>query len=234
MCDIAVDQDSSVRLLVESSNNQENLWQLKSQPRKFSYLNQSPPMNLQQVLSEKELVRLKDKRVLALTLAFALIQCYGSPCMRETLQRDSIFFCTLMGNNLDFERPFLATQFPNLTSGPVAPNMALQHQNPAILNLGILLLEVHTGRLLKSFFTPEETVKQSANTELLVARRVVEDLEEWCSETYKDAVRACLEVTWVPSGEIVDLGESKTSSGFYEHVIHRLDEELGYLFSLKI
>jgi hypothetical protein len=43
------------------------------------------------------------------------------------------------------------------------------------------------------------------------------------------AIRACLEVPWLAVGEKVDLGNQDTSSGFYEHVIQKLDEELVHL-----
>jgi hypothetical protein len=236
MCDaINREEDSSLRFLVEVNKTQETLWQLRPQPRRFSYLNDAAPKSLHQALSARELTGLEDKRRLALTFAYALIQCYGSPCIKDTLQKDSIYFCSLTGRDTDFGRPFLPTQFSRLpmTHGSNQPNMALQHRNPAILNLGVLLLEVHKGMPLERLYTPAEADSLSPNTDLFAARRLVDELGETASRTYQNAIRACLEIPWVIGGEKVDLTIPKISSGFYVHVIRRLEAELSLLLDDK-
>ena len=233
-CDILTEQgDGSLRFLVEMDNDQEELWQLRSQPQKFSFLNRTAPRSLQQSILDSKLTRLKDKRILGLTFAYALIQCYGISCLKGALQKESVFFYNLAENYPDFGRPFVSAQFSGHAQVPDQPNMSIQHRNPAILALGILLLEIHTGLLLESFLTPTEASNPSPNIKLITARRIVEGLDD-CSENYKDAIRACLEVPWVPAGEKVDLGDAETGSGFYDHVIRKLEEELEFLFRVQI
>ncbi|KAF2436658.1 hypothetical protein EJ08DRAFT_674523 [Tothia fuscella] len=234
LCDVFVDTgDSSLRFLVEV-NSKKALWRLRSQPKKLLFPATSPRMSLQESLSGQLLKTLKVKRVLALTFAYALIQCMGSTCSRRTLEKDSVFFYHLTVDTVDFERPYLSTRFDAVNQAHDAADMSIQHRNPRILELGILLLEIHKGRPLSTFRLSTEISNPSPNTDLSVARRVVETLEDWCSEPYKDAVRACLELPWVPAGKKADLDDEAVGSGFYDKVIKPLEGELEYLFRLKI
>ena len=181
-------------------------------------------------MTSSQLSRLRVKRRLALTFACALIQCAGSPCSGNLLQKDSIFFCFTTGILLDFERPYLATQFEDHMPAAAVPNMAVQHRCHTILQLGILLLEIHKGQPFRSFWTSEELASSSPNTDLIVAKRLLETLEEWC-ERYKAAVSACLDITWVPTGQIVDLSDPTTSASYYVTVIKPLEEEVKWFFN---
>jgi len=181
-------------------------------------------------ITSNQLSRLRVKRRLALTLACALIQCGSSPCSRYLLQRDSIFFCTSTGQEHDFDRPYLSTQFEDHMSEPVAADMAVQHRCHTVLQLGILLLEIHKGQQFLSYWTPEELASSSPNTELIVARRLLNTLEEWC-ERYKAAVSACLDITWVPTGRAVDLSDPHTSVNYYNAIVKPLEEEVKWFFS---
>lgn len=235
VCDVLAEQhDSALRLLVNATDSQGTLWRIRPKPRRFSSLNIYPPTTLHASLSARMLTRLKDKRVLALTFAYALLQCHASARMTELLRKESIYFYHLTANGTDFGRPYLVTEFEPSKPSTVPPNMSLQHRSPAILRLGILLLEIHTGTLFESLLNPIEAASQSANRDLEAARRLVEDLEEWCSEEYKDAIRACLEIPWVPIGEKFDLSSPEVCGGFLEQIVKPLERELSHLFKLKI
>jgi hypothetical protein len=184
------------------------------------------PRTLHQTLHERKLIKLKDQRTLALSFAYALFQCYGSPYIHEPLQKDSIFFYALTERDFDFGRPFLATQFARLRQLASQQNVSgsLQHPCPSILSLGILLIETHEGRLLGTFRKTRDAAISDANRELFIARREIESLN--CTENYRNAVKSCLEVPWVSAGEKVDLWEPENIWGFYEHVIYRLEREL--------
>lgn len=139
------------------------------------------------------------------------------------MNKESIFFYALTDHNLDFGRPFLATQFSRLRISERQQNVTIQHPCPLILTLGILLVDMHEGRLLDTFRKQSDAPK-TANRELFIARREIETLN--CTETYRNAAKACLEVPWVSAGEKVDLWDQNTIWGFYEHVIHRLERGL--------
>lgn len=145
---------------------------------------------------------LRDQRILALSFVYALFQCYEGPYVKGPLNKESIFFYALTDHNLDFGRPFLATQFSRLRISERQQNVTIQHPCPLILMLGILLIEMHEGRLLDTFRKQSDAPK-TANRELFIARREIETLN--CTETYRNAAKACLEVPWVSAGEKVDL-----------------------------
>jgi hypothetical protein len=234
LCDVLVEPgDSSLSFLVEVDETKTSLWRLRSRPKRLSFADISPRLSLQESLSAQLLKSLRAKRVLALTFAYGLIQCIGSPYSKQPLQKDSLFFFQIRESIADFERPYFSTRFDgNMIND--SSNMSIQHRNPSILQLGILLVEIHKGQPLSTFRLRTEQSRTSSNTDLAVARRVVEELEEWCSEPYKDVIRACLELPWVPAGQKVDLDDEKAWSGFYNHVIKPLEIELEYLFRLTL
>jgi len=224
------DNGSSLRFLVDTNGATESIWQLRPQPSRFLQLNKTRPLSLRESLCANDVKVLKDKRLLALTMGYALMQSHGSPFIKDVLEKDSVFLLKSMEMRLDFSRLFVATKFPRLNASPEPLNITLQHRCAPILNLGILLLEVHFERLLETQYemilTADERANQSPNTKLVVAERLVDRLEPWVSNHYRDAIIACLKIPWVPAGIAVDLSDSDISAGFYDHVVKPLETDV--------
>ncbi|KAI9700963.1 MAG: hypothetical protein M1820_006608 [Bogoriella megaspora] len=235
VCDVLGEQaESALRFLICAADRGNTLWRMRSEPPKLSWLNKRPLITLQDSLSSQTLARLKKKRVLAVTFAYALLQCHSIPCTTDVLRKESIYFSQLTADDTDFGTPFVSTEFESAASSTTIVNMALQHRSPPILRLGILLLEIHKGALFESLLNTSEAADTSPNRDLTAARRLVEHLEEWCSDQYKNAIRACLEIPWVPRGEQVDFSNAEICGGFVEQVVRPLESELEHLFSMKI
>jgi hypothetical protein len=177
---------------------------------------------------------LKRKRLLAVTFAYAMLQCHASSCIPEILSDKSLYFYRLDASDWDFEAPFFSTDFRFAQTGTAAPNLALQHRSPPILRLGILLIEIHKGALFESLMDASEIANPSPNRDLMAAHRQVEQLEEWCSDKYKNAVKACLDIPWIPPDEAVDFVNAQVCGGFVEQVVKPLEEELDHLFTIRI
>lgn len=221
---------SSHRFLVDINGTTESMWQLRPQPSTFLKLNKTRPLSLRQSLSAKDLRDLKDKRLLALTMGYALMQSYGCRCIKDVLEKDSVFVLKSIETRVDFSRLFVTTKFPQLSASPEPLNINLQHRCAPILKLGILLLEVHFEMLLETQYetvlTAEERANASPNTRVIVAERLVDRLEPWVTNHYRDAIIACLKIPWVPAGLVVDLGDSDISAGFYDHVVKPLETDV--------
>lgn len=225
--------DGSLKFLVETASTNEVLWQLRSTPRRFRFLNDSPPRSLRHVLFNGELTALKDRRTLALKLVYAFIQYYGSTYIQEILEHDSIFFHPLTQNALNFDAPFVIAPIPAPPDALQDLDMGVQHPCSSLLTLGIRLLEIHKGKPLEFYLTDTERQGLSPNTKLAVAWRLYHNLEEWCSFYYKAAVYACLQIPWVTAGKKVDFRVQKICDGFYENVVENLESDVFSLFGTR-
>ena len=185
---------------MEVASTNEVLWQLRSTPTRFRFLNDSPPRTLRQSLSSGELMALRDRRTLTLQLVYAFIQYYGSAYIREILENDSIFFYSLTRNEPNFDAPFVMAPIPAPPGTLEDSDLRVQHPCLSLLTLGIRLLEIHKGKPLEFYLSEAEKNDLSPNTKLGVAWRLYHNLEEWCSVLYKGAVYACLQIPWGSGG----------------------------------
>jgi hypothetical protein len=233
LCD-SIDEDAGevLQLLVDVSRSNQNaiVKQLRPRPNRYGWLNKGKAQNLRQSLEAEELQSLRDKRMLALSFAYAMLQFHGSQCISDTIQKEAIFFYALTENLVDFSRPFLQTQFSRLPQLSTAPSIKVQHRNPAIMNLGILLIELDKGRLF-SELRQDGLTSPTANQDLRAAKKLVDSIEY---PDYRDAVRACLDTSWVRAGLKVDLSNSDICEGFIDAVIQPLRQEADYLWNIRI
>jgi hypothetical protein len=74
------------------------------------------------------------------------------------------------------------------------------------LRLDILLLEIHEWQPIKALQTETNLVNgaPTANTDMLVANRAVESLND-CFLSYQGAIRTCLEPNWISYGSRLSL-----------------------------
>ncbi len=156
---------------------------------------------------------------------------------REEWSEDRIYFFVSDGQAVNFRQPYLDSPFdggpsPTGTQGKgegAAGANVVFHRNVGILRLGILLIEVHTWKPIERFRDGGdvgEDGRATANADFTTALRVL-DLELGdCHPTYKSAVRACLDVDWVPAGSRVSLEDETTCGGLYKNVIVPIREEI--------
>lgn len=222
-----------IHLLVEVSMSSQphSLKQLRPGPHRFRWLNKEVPLSLRESLERKQLRSLRDKRTIALAFAYAVLQFHGNDCFSEHLQKEAIYFYALTDNMVDFGRPFVKADFHHPFK-PAATTLSLkvQHRNPAILNLGILLIELEKGMLFESLHE-NPNKKWSLNQNLLAARRIVASIDY---PDYQQAVRACLETSWVGAGKKVDLSTDEVAKGFVKEVVEPLKREMEWLCNIAI
>lgn len=222
--------DQCLQLLVEDTGNDQILWQLRSIPKRLPKSRVAEAESLQTVLATSTKLPLVTKRRLAVIFAHSLLQLHESFWKNKEWNKNYIFFFYGIDGALDFQRPYLSTAFDTAIDEKKLPlNLNRFHRNPSILALAILLIELHTGKLIETFRTDVETQEVNTNTDWLVANRVVKTLED-CSLGYRDAIQSCLDTPWVSAGQRVTLEDVGTRAGLYHDVIKPLEDELAYLF----
>lgn len=224
-----------MQLLVEVHGDQLYLWQLPSQPRQLYFFESAEAVPLRALLRGANELPLKEKRMLALILAYSLLQLCGSPWLNETFSKEEITFFYKSADEPDYERPYISTRFDESQTVVSRPVMNRLHRNPSLLSLGILLLELHKERPIEHYRKPEDLIngtEVNVNTDFAVADREVKRLRD-CSLNYQEAMQACLDIPWKSSGR-VSLDDPVTRNGVYDAIIRPLEDELKNLFRESI
>ncbi|KAL8750455.1 MAG: hypothetical protein Q9184_006418 [Pyrenodesmia sp. 2 TL-2023] len=92
-----------------------------------------------------------------------------------------ISFFYAAADTIDNQRPYIATSFDG--NDQAVADFSLFHHNGSMLALGILLIEIHTGKPIETYRTPKDLsngTEVNANTDWTVADRVVKSLDD-CS-----------------------------------------------------
>lgn len=222
-----------LNFLIKDAGDEPTLWQLRPQPRQSKFHESVPAVSLQSLLYNSHHLPLIAKRKLAVILARSLLQLHEGLWLGEEWSKRHITFFYANSDTIDYQRPYVMTSFDD--KDQAVPDLSLFHRNPSILALGILLLEIHTGKPIEVYRNPEDLsngTEVNANTDWTVADRVVKSLDD-CSLGYKDAIQACLDTSWVPARQRVSLDDEFTRDGLYSEVVQPLEDEVHHLFREK-
>ncbi|KAB8360776.1 hypothetical protein FH972_024510 [Carpinus fangiana] len=235
ICDAAkgIPREFCFNMLVEDVQGTPRSWKLRARKKRLCLAHEKPSLSLEDLLNASSALPLTFKRGLALTVAWSLLGLKEDTWLQEGWNKRSISFFHASDQKLDYERPFLSTCFE--TQPTTLPGTMLScHSNPRILELGILLIEIHTGRTIESYRTEGDLSDGQANafTDYVVADRVARSLND-CSLDYREAVEACLDTPWVPKDQDADLSDPRVREGIYTDVIKKLENEYEYLFREK-
>jgi hypothetical protein len=212
---------SSLQILFENGK----LWQKRSKPLRLQIRDQVA-VPLTELLGSRNIWRLRDKLILAVVLAHAVLHCSEGPWLRADWNKQHIFFFKKdPAQHLDLIRPFLALEFREPIVGDDEDGMFMMHSNPALLSLGILLLEIGRNCPIERHWTAEdlmddETPNQSTN--ITAALRVLENSDGDLVVGYRKAVRACLEWDVVSDGK----EDEDFTKRMYEFIVEPLEREL--------
>lgn len=212
---------------MEDLNGQPSVWQLNPLQRKLKFLETEDPVTLNDLLLGYAKIRSKEKRKLALVFAYSLLLYHNSEWLSKGWIKEDIAFFFKAEDEPDFEHPFLTARFNQAkASSNSEDGNGLWHRNPYIFTLGILLIEIFNEKPIEAWRKPKERVSPNVNTDLLVARRIVEGMDQ-CP--FRDAIHACLEMDWVSELRSAELDDSDIQLGLLKNVIAPLEEEIRYL-----
>lgn len=126
-------------------------------------------------------LKLKESRSLAVVLSHAILHFCESPWISSTWNKEHVnFFAT--ANGADLMRPYLATKFEDSNSrlAEGSENM-YTHPNPALLALGILLLELYLSKPIESLWDFEDTDEGMENENTNVSTKFRKDSAHFLS-----------------------------------------------------
>ncbi|KXX78612.1 hypothetical protein MMYC01_204493 [Madurella mycetomatis] len=222
-----------LRLVVESSETSgtpQRVFRLEPAPRKLGISTMAVPVSFRELLlATQQPGELLTKRRLALSLAYSILQFHESAFLDSNpWNEDHIFFfhSPALRQTIDFRQPYLESPLggtKNNTSRSSGATPGIFHPNIGILRLGVLLIEVHTWMPIEKFRHDND---DGPNADYTAALRVLDMALGDCFPTYKSAIRACLDLDWVPAGSRVSLEDPATCDGLYRNVILPIQEEI--------
>lgn len=154
--------------------------------------------------------------------------------MRADWSKEHVsFFKKEREHEPDLSRPFLTMDFTESSETNQKTDLFMLHSNPALLSLGILLLEISKGLRIEDYWSEADLTDgcdENESTNLTAALRLLEDSGGDLYIGYRKAVKACLEWDAVNGGsedENVDFAKR-----MYEYVVEPLEVELEHGFGI--
>jgi hypothetical protein len=211
------------------------LWQQRSKQSRLQNCHQSDA-SLKSLLGSVQRwqrYNLRDRLILSVILAHAVMHCSGGPWLHANLNKEHIFFFRNKGGpNPDISRPFLAIDFlQQQTVVDEEDDLFAIHSNPALLSLGILLLEINKKILIEDHWFTEDLadgVAQIGSTNLVTALRILEDMDGDMTVGSQRAVKACLEWDQANYGR----EDEDFATRMYELVVRPLEDALRHGFEI--
>ncbi|KAF3070179.1 Subtilisin E [Trichoderma lentiforme] len=221
---------------------------LRPQPKTFGGDQMSRTVSLsalfqrQQELRGKSALPLKGKRILAVTLAAALLPFLETPWIQPSFNHSHILFVDPLedGQLPDITKPFLAMEHvPIIAAGRAANGVNADsskhsvHPNASVLALGILLCELH-------YCTPIELMgddphgTRNVNSDYYTCLKLLNNLEADAGRDYFLATRACLRWEYLPPGQDAAFESDDVQRLFYQNVIKRLEAEIFKSWGLRM
>ncbi|KAF2230783.1 hypothetical protein EV356DRAFT_508255 [Viridothelium virens] len=235
-----IDSESFCRLIHQAHGQQstlqiiydhEKLWQIQSRKGSLSRQKQKDKTLKDLLTDPSPHITLKEQRILAVTLAHAALHCSDGPWLGEDWSKEHItFFSNDSSTEPDMSRPFLKVRFEDdhQNADPTCGLFNL-HSNPALLSLGILLLEIYLKEPIEAMWTDDDLIEgqPNENTKLTTALRCLQDAEGEVYEGYREAIQACLEY------DTQDVGKGDLRHKVYTEIVWPLEQELYHGFKIK-
>ncbi|KAL4874978.1 hypothetical protein BJY04DRAFT_211654 [Aspergillus karnatakaensis] len=211
---------------------------LRPQPKTFGSDRMSQTVSLsalfnrqQELLRGESVLPLKGKRILAVTLASALLPFLETPWLQFSFDHSKIHFFEPRrdGELPNITKPFLALEHVPIISARSTDTRAnsgaskhMVHPNASVLALGVLLCELH-------YCTPVELmakdphVSRNVNDDFYTCLDKLQALEDDAGVDYYLATKACLTGEYYPLGQHADFEDVGVQRLFYQNVVKRLE-----------
>ncbi|PSR80203.1 hypothetical protein BD289DRAFT_374413 [Coniella lustricola] len=222
---------------------------LRPQPKTFGSDRMSRTVSLsalfnrqQELLRGESVLPLKGKRVLAVTLASALLPFLETPWLQFSFDHSKIHFVEPRqdGELPDITKPFLALAHVPAISARSADtrdssdaSKHMVHPNASVLALGILLCELH-------YCTPVELMAKdphaarNINDDFYTCLDKLQTLEDDAGVDYYLATKACLTGEYYPLGQHADFEDVSVQRLFYQNVVKRLEAVIFKAWGIRL
>jgi hypothetical protein len=161
------------------------------------------------------------KWALAVILAWSLHHLYGGSWARGGWSRENIVFFR-SGSRIPL-RPFLGVPDIQTQKGKSPGELFSLHRYPEVLELGVILLELHLGQRLEDYLGLKRELSGSRDFFLHAMKALASQKEHIFSLRYRNAIDACLrpDPKLGPNPSMQDVRHL-----LFQHVVRPLEEEL--------
>ena len=165
----------------------------------------------------------KERLHLASAIALSVLQLHNSPWMPPALGSRNVFFLK-RGDSVYYDHAFVMADSPP-SQAWAKPSCIIR--SPALLALGILLIELIRGQTIDSLRTPKEMLdpESSVLADYMTAERLVHDIYQ-SSSNYASAVRRCINQQFKTPD--LNLEDDDFCQEVYAGVVALLEEDLSY------
>ncbi|KAF4627633.1 hypothetical protein G7Y89_g10518 [Cudoniella acicularis] len=195
-----------------------------------------PSITLASLLQSNISFSQKEKRILGVILAYAMLQTCESPWMNREWNKNSIvfFYGSADPSSADTRRPYISSRFDPMSYGQDQQALHRIHRHPGILALGILLLELEFGSPIESYRGASGcgSKEVNVNTDYTTALWLLDQCGDDVYENYKAAIQACLECKFVATGETFE--HEGFRKAVYESIVVPLEDELFSGFKISV
>ena len=237
-----IDSEPLCSLLSQAHSNQAclqiifergKLWQAQSRRNSIPIAGPSIVALTDLLRQPDRVLKMRDQRLLAVTLAHAVLTYCESPWLKEGWAKDHITFLSRETSGPELHRPFLLTTFhsPGVTELDTGLKLLkVFHPSPTLLSLGIMLLEIHLNAPIEERWSADDLTDgvQNANTNFTTALRLLHDLEGDIYDGYRTAIEACLKF------KQEDLSKERLQQEIYDRIVAPLEQELLHGFGVKM
>ncbi|KAL4868103.1 hypothetical protein BDV12DRAFT_186240 [Aspergillus spectabilis] len=196
----------------------------------------------QELLRGESVLPLKGKRILAVTLASALLPFLETPWLQFSFNHSKIqFFEPLQHGELpNITKPFLALEHVPIisarstgTGDSSGTSKHMVHPNASVLALGILLCELHYCTPVQ-LLAKDPHVARNVNDDLYTCLDKLQALEDDAGVDYYLATKACLTGEYYPLGQHTDFEDVSVQRLFYQNVVKRLEAVIFKAWGIRL
>lgn len=160
----------------------------------------------------------KQHLQLAVILASTTLQLHATPWIDQEWGKHDILF-----HDDCIDQPHVSQHFYKHENPPDIPSLQWSPiRNLSVFGLGVLLLELSFGRPLEFLKTDQDP---PIFTELAIARRLLDFLEDEESSAYSDVVRACINCDFGSKVKVSSLENDAFRQAVYDEVVLPLEDE---------
>ncbi|KAI1347835.1 hypothetical protein F5Y01DRAFT_233001 [Xylaria sp. FL0043] len=188
-------------------------------------------VSLRQILEQNDTsiyLSYQDRLHLAVIISSSILQLYGSPWLSRTISSGDIFFI----QNQDFpiyDQPFVMKSLPVDSSAPEdGYSGAPFPRNPALVALGVLLIELIQGKTIDLLRTPQEEALSHNRLlqDYMTVKRLLQEVR-MASSNYAAAVTRCVDGDF--HGDGLTLDNDKLCEGVYSGIVALLERDLEFI-----
>jgi len=186
----------------------------------------SKAASLNDIIHGAKRITARQKCMLTLTLASSVLQLHDTPWLPRAWETKDIFFLKNHGGNAISSQFYVSQTFTSASQVAAAAKRRRLVKNEMVFALGVALLELAHGSSILSLKEPEdlsEDGKEDSMTEVSIANRLAQELNNYESENYARAARRCITCTFDTFA--FDFNDREFREAFYHEVVFPLEED---------